>query len=368
MTDEGLAEAFSKYGTVTSAKIMRDEAGASKGFGFVCFAFPDDATKAVTAMHLKIFMGKPLYVGLAEKRDHRTARLQQRFRMSARPSTSGPMVMGPANHQPQLVQPFGPPPQIYFGGSQGPLNAQGHRMSAGGPGFAPPGNAWRQQAAPRSYGGPGFQMNPPMASGTPMYPYQPMGPTEMNPMNNNAANSGGMVMRGGAGPRPRYSGMGMQQGRDMGMQQQAGGLPNFKFTPQARNRDYPQSHHHFHAPGQAAMQQPRLMNEAGMLGTGDLLSAQSLAAAHPQMQKQMLGEKLFPLVAKHQPELAGKITGMMLEMDNGELLSLLESETQLQAKVDEALGVLHRHQAVPPPQQQLQPSGGAQAPPINPTA
>jgi polyadenylate-binding protein len=42
-----------------------------------------------------------------------------------------------------------------------------------------------------------------------------------------------------------------------------------------------------------------------------------------------------------QPELAGKITGMMLEMDNSELLMLLESPDQLKAKVDEALRVIH---------------------------
>merc|ERR1719171_244473 len=70
------------------------------------------------------------------------------------------------------------------------------------------------------------------------------------------------------------------------------------------------------------------------------LSAASLAAAPPAMQKQMLGTKLYPAVAKQQPELAGKITGMMLEMDNSELLMLLESEGQLKAKVDEALRVL----------------------------
>merc|ERR1719311_1062317 len=70
------------------------------------------------------------------------------------------------------------------------------------------------------------------------------------------------------------------------------------------------------------------------------LSASALAAAPPGMQKQMLGEKLYGMVAKQQPELAGKITGMMLEMDNGELLMLLESEDQLKVKVEEALNVL----------------------------
>jgi polyadenylate-binding protein len=70
------------------------------------------------------------------------------------------------------------------------------------------------------------------------------------------------------------------------------------------------------------------------------LTAATLANAPPGMQKQMLGEKIFPLIARLQPEMAGKITGMMLEMDNSELLILLEAPDQLKMKVDEALRVL----------------------------
>merc|ERR1719413_264475 len=73
---------------------------------------------------------------------------------------------------------------------------------------------------------------------------------------------------------------------------------------------------------------------------GAPLNAATLAAAPPAVQKQMIGEKLFPAISKFQPELAGKITGMMLEMDNSELLMLLESESQLKGKVDEAMRVL----------------------------
>ena len=39
------------------------------------------------------------------------------------------------------------------------------------------------------------------------------------------------------------------------------------------------------------------------------------------------------LIVKSQPMLAGKITGMLLEMDNSELLHLLESPESLDAKV-----------------------------------
>merc|ERR1711918_268660 len=70
------------------------------------------------------------------------------------------------------------------------------------------------------------------------------------------------------------------------------------------------------------------------------LNASVLAAAPPAVQKQMIGEKLYPAIAKIQPEVAGKVTGMMLEMDNSELLMLLESEQQLRTKVNETLQVL----------------------------
>ena len=47
----------------------------------------------------------------------------------------------------------------------------------------------------------------------------------------------------------------------------------------------------------------------------------------------MLGERLFPLIQQIQLELVGKITGMILEIDNTELLHMLESRESLKAKV-----------------------------------
>uniref|UniRef100_A0A8C3HYF9 PABC domain-containing protein n=1 Tax=Chrysemys picta bellii TaxID=8478 RepID=A0A8C3HYF9_CHRPI len=63
------------------------------------------------------------------------------------------------------------------------------------------------------------------------------------------------------------------------------------------------------------------------------LTASMLAAAPPQEQKQMLGERLYPLIHAMHASLAGKITGMLLEIDNSELLLMLESPESLHSKV-----------------------------------
>lgn len=54
----------------------------------------------------------------------------------------------------------------------------------------------------------------------------------------------------------------------------------------------------------------------------------------------MLGESLYPLVDQLEPENAAKVTGMLLEMDQTEVLHLLESPDALKAKVSEAMDVL----------------------------
>jgi len=59
----------------------------------------------------------------------------------------------------------------------------------------------------------------------------------------------------------------------------------------------------------------------------------------------MLGEVIYMRIHPTQPELAGKITGMLLEMDNSELLHLLGEQEAMEAKVNEALAVLNEYKA-----------------------
>merc|ERR1719499_617236 len=84
---------------------------------------------------------------------------------------------------------------------------------------------------------------------------------------------------------------------------------------------------------------------AGSRDTSVPLTSEMLAQANPSQQKQMIGERIFPKIQHREPKLAGKITGMLLEMDNMELLHLLEDESALMAKINEALAVLNSHTA-----------------------
>lgn len=56
--------------------------------------------------------------------------------------------------------------------------------------------------------------------------------------------------------------------------------------------------------------------------------------------KQILGEKLYQQIQQVEPQKAGKITGMLLEMDQTEILHLLDSREALLGKVNDALLVL----------------------------
>jgi len=80
------------------------------------------------------------------------------------------------------------------------------------------------------------------------------------------------------------------------------------------------------------------------------LSVELLQQYTIEQQKMMLGERLYPLISKSQPNLAGKITGMLLDSgwSNEELLALVKDEEKLLPKISEAVDVLERANAIPP--------------------
>jgi len=383
--DEKLRELFAPYGAITSAKVMRDtpaetaeaeekekkdedknkenkkecetEAeeetekkaaapkpekrplGKSKGFGFVCFNNPDEATKAVAEMNQRMVNGKPLYVALAQRKDVRKSQLEasiqarNQIRMQQAAAAAGmpqqymqaPMFY-PPGQQPGFIpqaggrgMPFPPQAGMPIPGAQAgrPGQYPGGFPPQGGRGVPGP-----QQLPPNMYGLPGqFPAGTPYAQqGNPQFL------AAMQQAQAAAALAGGRGGPGARGPMqglpgmpPNMAGLGQQgiPGFPQGARQ--GGLPG-RGAQGGRPGQYPGGF-----PPQAGRGMPPQIPgmPAGPEGiTGVSLLQSQLATVGPQQQKQLLGEALFPKIQVMQPELAGKITGMLLEMDNSELVNL----------------------------------------------
>uniref|UniRef100_A0A8C2WHG3 Polyadenylate-binding protein n=1 Tax=Cyclopterus lumpus TaxID=8103 RepID=A0A8C2WHG3_CYCLU len=306
--DERLRKEFTPFGTITSAKVMM-EGGRSKGFGFVCFSSPEEATKAVTEMNGRIVATKPLYVALAQRKDERQAHLTNQYmqRMASVRAVPNP-----------VINPYQPaPPSGYFMAAiPQAQNRAAYYQAAGQMAQLRPSPRWATQGVRPQH----FQ-NMPGA----------MRPSAPRPQTFGAMRPASQVPRMMSaqpqtmGPRPASAAAAAP----------VRGVPQYKYATGVRN---PQQH--IPAQPQVPMQQPAVHVQGQ-----EPLTASMLAAALPQEQKQMLGERLFPLIQNMHPALTGKITGMLLEIDNSELLHMLESPESLRSKVDEAVAVLQAHQA-----------------------
>ena len=70
--DDSLLEAFSQFGSVTSAKVMMDrDTGRSKGFGFVEMGSDAEAQSAINGMNGQALDGRALVVNEARPREDR---------------------------------------------------------------------------------------------------------------------------------------------------------------------------------------------------------------------------------------------------------------------------------------------------------
>ncbi|XP_051887188.1 embryonic polyadenylate-binding protein-like isoform X1 [Pristis pectinata] len=311
--DECLRKEFSPYGTITSAKVMT-EGGHSKGFGFVCFSSPEEATKAVTEMNGRIVSTKPLYVALAQRKEERKAHLTNQYmqrlaNMRALPSP----LLGSFQHL---------PPSGYFMPAL-PQVQNRTAYYAASP-VTPVRQSQRWTAHPIRPPTPYHTMVPTARGATPRRVATAISTVRQasTQVPHHPPNTQRMVTIGTqtVGPRTVLSGPMVRV------------LPQYKYTSGVRSSQHP--------PSTQQVSQP-----AAHVPSQMPLTASMLTAALPQEQKQMLGERLYPLIHSMYPTLAGKITGMLLEIDNSELLHMFESRESLRSKVEEAVAVLQAHQA-----------------------
>ncbi|POV95344.1 hypothetical protein PSTT_16295 [Puccinia striiformis] len=264
--DEKLQNEFAPFGTITSCKVMKDEKGTSKGFGFEA------------------------------RKQQLEAQMSQRSQMRSQQIAAAGIPGAP----------YGAPPNpMYFGGAAAypPHGGRGMMYPPNGmpagipprPRYAPPG-----QMAPM--GMPGGSPYPPHPQEYPGYPVG--GPVPPGP-----------GMRGIPGPPAHLGGP---------------NPPNFRG---GNGAPMPNMNGRGPAPG---------ANGPGPMRGG----AQGREAYPPSALsgRAKCWERLFTQIAEKQPEKAGKITGMILEIENAELIHLLENRPALDAKVNEAVQVLDEYE------------------------
>uniref|UniRef100_A0A8C5PB49 Polyadenylate-binding protein n=1 Tax=Leptobrachium leishanense TaxID=445787 RepID=A0A8C5PB49_9ANUR len=319
MDDERLKETFSKYGKTLSVKVMTDPSGKSKGFGFVSFEKHEDANKAVDDMNGKDISGKIMFVGRAQKKVERQAELKRRFEQLKQERISRYQGVNlyiknldDTIDDEKLRKEFSPFGSITSAKTQNRATYYAHNHIA----QMRPGPRWQQAGRPQ-----GFQPMPntlrhsgPRQSLRHLSPSSTQGTRGIPSITQRVGVSSATQTMG---PRPPVSAPPPRA------------VPPYKYT-------------RCPLPGAQPLQTPQ---PAVHVQGQEPLTASMLAAAPPQEQKQMLGERLFPLIQAMHPTLAGKITGMLLEIDNSELLHMLESPESLRSKVEEAVAVLQAHQA-----------------------
>uniref|UniRef100_A0A8C1TDR7 Polyadenylate-binding protein n=1 Tax=Cyprinus carpio TaxID=7962 RepID=A0A8C1TDR7_CYPCA len=305
--DEKLRKEFAPYGTITSAKVMTD-GGHSRGFGFVCFSSPEEATKAVTEMNGRIVSTKPLYVALAQRKEERKAILTNQYMQRLASIRAIPSPAIPTTYQQSSGYYMTSVPQHQVRSFYNTV-----------PNLRPV-PRWTTQA-PRTQG----KVSNIISLISFKYTL-----TDVNVILN-VLFLAGMCIISCTCFSLDLANIGTQTagGRTAGAGAVVRGVSQYKYSAGVRNvqQVVPTTELAVHVRGQ------------------EPLTASVLAAAPLKEQKQLLGERLYPLIQALHPTLAGKITGMLLEIDNSELLHMLEAPESLHSKVEEAVAVLQAHQA-----------------------
>ncbi|KAI7852238.1 hypothetical protein BDC45DRAFT_513787 [Circinella umbellata] len=307
LNDQRLRDEFTKYGTITSAKVMRDEnTGQSKGFGFVCFSNAQEAAKAVTKMNGQRILSKSIFVALAQRKEDRSN--------SNNSNNNRHHVdhIAQRNNQLHLQQPFMPMPgyipgaPMYYEYSNFPPQPDGRPPRYQGPyikqGYHAPVHAAYYMTPPHPYPRPPT-MYPTTAStnNTTASTTAPSTPTTAT-----SVPTGNAVVTTNTNPTTAVNTTITTNGG------------NVTTTVEEEN------------PKEEELQ---------------LLSMDMLSSYSDETQNQILGERIYAVVQAKYPQLAGKVTGMLLEMDKEDLISLINDRESLESKADEAVNVLEQHRA-----------------------
>lgn len=286
MDEERIRAHFADFGSIQSMRIVEKE-GQRTGVAYILFDTAEGASAAIEKVNGNEVEGKRVYVQLWQPKEARQSQLhRQRQAMRA----MQPMMM----MQQQMMGRF----------------------------------------------------NPAMMQQQPSEMQMMMMMMQQQMMQQQAQQQRGAGRGRGRGRRNNPNMRVMQNARNMDGQQQ---MPNYgNMTPQMLA----------HQQAMAQQQQAMAQQQQPAQGQGQPESVQhdhsqlldALRNSNEEEQKNILGEHLYPriedyLVSREQGDLAGKVTGMLLEgMEVEDLLNLVEDRTALLSKIHEALEVLNSSQ------------------------
>ncbi|CAG9772956.1 unnamed protein product [Ceutorhynchus assimilis] len=366
MTDQKFKDLFSNFGVITSSLVVRDADGTSKGFGFVAFEDAKCAEKAAEEMNGYEFETRTIYVGPAQKKAERVQELRKKFeqqRMERFTRYQGVNLyiknLDDTFDDDKLKTEFEPYGTITSAKVMTAANGRSR-----GFGFVCYTNTDEATKAIQ-------EMNAKIVGSKPLYVALAQRKetrraylASQHMIRAHAARQQGVQYAGAPsfllpavaqGPRiftsapplrpaPRWPGL-QTLARPNGA---TFGLPLLGATPfrtTSTTRPLPQR----------SNPRPITSTSAGPLtarpnskftqrhGLDAPIIDGRYAQVAPQETKQILGEQLFKIVEKLHPELAGKITGMLLEIDNSELVHMIKNQESLRARVEEAIAVLEAH-------------------------
>lgn len=283
--DEKLKNEFTKFGQITSTKVIKDDKGNSKGYGFVCFRTLEEANKAVTEMKNKVIGSKPIYVTIAAKKDN-----SRRYDARMGNGISG----------------LYPMPLFY--------QNQGYKQ------MMPRNNRW----------GPQYQ---------PVQNYMPPRSNRHGRQNHRRYNRGR--------EHPKHDSHHQNQSQVNASQGTSTGQTQAKSQSQTQTQAQAQASPQTTAQPQIQDQTTQEHPSSGTQPAPNTASStaslkETLSSIPPQDHIMFLGEKLFPLISAKDPENAGKITGMLLERYTtpDELISFLVDSQALNEVVESASKLL----------------------------
>jgi polyadenylate-binding protein len=383
--NKDLYQLFEKYGEIISAVVEKvekieisenEEKKVFKAFGFVCFKNPEDAMKASEEMNNYEIDGKKIYCGRAEKKSERIQKLREEFKkkMDEFQKFQGlnlyfKNIDDNAYTEETLRKAFEEFGEV---SSFTVMKNDDEKKTSKGFGFVSYKNAEdAQNAITKLHNKSLTEKSKPLYvcvaqrkdlrrqqlevqhsqrqnfnqlssysnilnQGTPNQFYNNiMRPRWTNQNQNN--NSNNMNQNRKKNTNQNNNNMNQKNQNQKNQNQTKG----FKFNQNVKNKENQNNLNNSNQNTSNQTQTEEVNNNSNEL------SPSVLANLEPNEVRQILGEKLYPLVLDVEgvnESYAGKITGMLLDLESSEILILLESPESLTLKVKKAVEMLENYQ------------------------